>query len=477
MATITGLSTGSINVTSVVSQIMAAEQKPLNNLTTKQTSYNTQLSAYSTVKSNLSTLKSAMQSLLTTSGFKAYSVALSDPTVLSASAASNAVSGNYNLEVSSLAQSQQLIADGQADSKAAIGTGASTTLSFNFGTISYDPNNGGAYDTTTGKYTNASFISNGSTVKTVTIDSSNNTLEGIRDAINNANIGVTATIINDGSGTPYRLALGSGTSGASNAMSISVSGDSAISNLLSNDPTGTQNLTQTMEAKNANLKVNGVAISKSSNIVSDAIQGVTLTLNKVTTSPVNVAVSKNTSSITDAANSFISAYNTLYSSLKSLSAYKTTSSSGGALSGDGTINQLLGEMRTIVGDTYSGTDSTFTTLASVGITTSPGVGLVLDSTKFGTAVTNDLNGLTNLFTSSSGFATRLSNWAKSSLNVTVNTRTSNINDALTNVGKKITAEQARLNSLQNKYTTQFSNLNAVLSQMSSESSFITQNLG
>jgi len=275
MAAITGITAGAVDVNSIVTQLMAVAHKPIDNLNTKSASYQTQLSVFGGVKSSLSSFESAVKNLTGTGSFQAFTVNSSDTSTLTASAGATAVPGNYAIEVSSLAQSQQLIAAGQASSTAAIGSGASTTLNFDFGTISYDPLNGGSLNTTTGQYTGASFSSNGGGVKSVTIDSTNNTLTGIRDAVNNANIGVNATIVNDGGTTPYRLAFSSASSGISNSMSISVTGDAAIGSLLSNDPTGTQNLAQTMEAKNANLKVNGVAITKSSNTVTDAIQGVT----------------------------------------------------------------------------------------------------------------------------------------------------------------------------------------------------------
>lgn len=467
MASVSGVTSGALDVTSIVSQLMAVERQPIDKLSKKSASFQTQLSVFGSVKSSVASFQAAVQKLKGSGGFQAYKVNVGDAAVLSAAAGTNATSGNYSIEVSSLAQSQQLVAAGQTSATTAIGSGSTTTINFDFGTIS-----GGTFDTNSGTYSGASFANNGGGTKTVTIDSSNNTLEGIRDAINQANIGVNATIINDGSGTPYRLALSSTAAGASNSMSISVSGDAAIGGLLNHDPMGTQNLSQTVTAQNANLKVNGVAITKTSNTVTDAIQGVTLNLNKVTASPTNLGVTKDTTAISSAANSFVSAYNDLVNSLKSMSAYKTSTTSGGSLAGDPAIRQMLDELRGIMGGTVSG--GAYTMLSDVGFNTKPGTGLVLDSAKFDAAVSNNLTDLSNLFISNEGFATKLDAWAQSSLNVTINTRTTNINQAISDIAKQVDNLEVRMDSIKKRYTAQFTNLNVLLARLSSEQSYVSK---
>ena len=473
MPAIAGLTAGRVDVNSVVTQLMAVERRPIDTLNRKSSSYQTQLSVFSGIKSSISTFQSAVQKLKSTGSFQAFTANSADITTLTANAGSTAVVGNYAIEVSSLAQSQQLIATGQTSSTAPIGTGASTTLNFDFGTISVPPT--GSFDSNTGLYTGANFATNGSGVKSVTIDNTNNTLEGIRDAINKANIGVNATIINDGGASPYRLSISSAASGVSNSLSISVAGDTAIGSLLSYDPAGAQNLSQTLAAQNANLKVNGVAVTKTSNTVTDAIQGVTLNLNKVTTAPTSLAINKDTAAISAAANSLVTAYNDLNNTLKSVSAYKTATSSGGSLAGDPAIRQMISELRDILGGTVAG--GSYTTLANVGINTRPGVGLALDSTTFNAAVAGNLADLSNLFASTDGYATKLDAWAKASLNVTVNNRTGNITQNISDIAKQVDSQEARMTSLRKRYTTQFTNLNNILANLGSTQQFLTQNLG
>ncbi|MEQ1743744.1 MAG: flagellar filament capping protein FliD, partial [Candidatus Nitrotoga sp.] len=292
----------------------------------------------------------------------------------------------------SLAQSQKLVAAGQTSSTAAIGTGAATTVTFDFGSIS-----GGTFSALTGAYTGAAFTSNGNATKSINIDSTNNSLQGIRDAINSLKMGVTATIINDGSGTPYRLALSSDSSGASNSLKISVAGDTAISDLLANDPAGVQHLAETVTAQNANLKVNGVTVSKSSNIVSDVIPGVTLTLNKITASSASLTIARDTTTISNSISGFVKAYNELSSALTTISAYNPATKTGALLQGDSTVRTLQSQLRVALSTAIAGTSGALTTLSQVGVSFQKDGSLALDSTKLNNAISNNFNDIAGLF--------------------------------------------------------------------------------
>jgi len=197
-----------------------------------------------------------------------------------------------------------------------------------------------------------------------------------------------------------------------------------------------------------------------------------LSLSKVTTSPVSMSVSKDTSAISSAANSFVSAYNDLMNGLKSMSAYKTSTSSAGSLAGDPAVRQMIDELRGIMSGTVAG--GAYTMLSDVGFNSKPGTGLVLDTTKFDAAVSNNLADLSNLFISDSGFATKLDAWAKSTLNVTITSRTANINTAISNIAKEVDRLEVRMDSIKKRYTAQFTNLNVILARMSSEQSYVSK---
>ena len=466
MATTSAISSSStLDVPSLVAQLMTVERQPIDDLNARISTEQTKISSIGTLKSLAAGLQLSLKTL--SSSLESFSAVSSSSSALSASAISTAVPGSYSVSVSGLAQSQNLVSAGQTSSTSTIGDGTTTTISFDFGTIS-----GGTL--TNGVYSGASFTSGG-TIKTVTIDSTNNTLQGISKAINDANIGVTATIINDGSGTPYRLALTSNDTGVSHSMKITTSGgDGTIDSMLAYDPAGTQNLNQTLEARNAEFTVNGIAISKDSNTVIDAIQGVTLKLDSITTSPVTVTVAHDTDAIVTAAKDFVDAYNALTSQLKSRSAYGSDGKAGGALAGDGTLRLMLSQLHGIFTTAASG--GTLSYLSQAGITTGADGSLTVDSTKMKSAMGSNYSDFVHLFSSGTGFATRLETWSDSVLATggMLDTRTRTLNDTIGRYNSKIDDLEVRMTTMRKYYTIQFSTLNTLLANMNSMSAYLSQ---
>jgi len=391
MATTSAAGSSGLDVASIVSQLMTVEQRPLTALATKEAGLQAKISAYGSIKGALSGFQGALSGLSSASSFQALTASSSDSAMLTASTASTAALGTYAINVTSLAQSQKLVALGQASQTAAIGLGGATTLTFDFGTIAGGTLAGGTY-------TGSTYTSNGNGTQTVTIDATNNSLQGIRDAINAAKIGVTATIINDGGASPYRLALSSSVNGVSNSVKITVAGDAALSTLLAHDPANNlgQNLSETMTAQNANFTVNGVAVSKTSNSVSDVIQGVTVNLLKTTTAPVSLTVAQNTAAISTAISGFVKAYNELHTALKSVSSYDPATKRGAILQGDFAVRTVETQMRGMLNTAVGGAGA-LTTLAQVGVTFQKDGSLALDSTKLNTAITNNFGDIAALF--------------------------------------------------------------------------------
>jgi flagellar hook-associated protein 2 len=463
---ITSTGGGSLDVSAIVEALMKIERRPLEQLDAREKTYNARISAYGTIKSLFATLQTAAAALGSSSGskFSAFKVTSSDTTALTATAGSTAAAATYAVNVTSLARAQSLVAAGQASKTAAISDGTATTITFDFGTIS-----GGTL--TNGIYTGATFTSNGSGTQNVVIDGTNNTLEGIRDAINAADVGVTASIVNDGSGTPYRLVLASDNSGVTNSVKITTSGgDGTINTLLGYNPQGTQNLTQSVAAQNAVFTVNNVSIGKSSNSVTDAIEGVTLNLLDETTDPVSLTVARDTTAITDAVAAFVKAYNEVMSGMKNASKYK----SGSSLEGDATLRSLQLQMRELANG--SATGGTLAKLYEVGVTFTSDGKMQLDSAKLNSALAADFDDVANLFTSASGFATQFEAFATSSLSAggTIDSRISIIQGEITRLGSERFTLEARLKSLEARYRTQFSNLNVLLGSMDQTSSYLAQ---
>lgn len=408
-----------LNVDSIVSQLMNVEKAPLTKLATKEATQQSKLSAFGTLKSALSQFQSAVKNLSDASKFSAMKASVGDSSVATVSATADAQSGNYSLKVTQLAQAQKLAANGVTSQTTAIGKGV---ISIDFGTIS-----GGTYDATSGKYTGASFTSNGKGVKTITIDDTNNSLAGIRDAINAAGMGVTAKIVNDGGASPYRLTLTNDQTGLATSMKISVAdsgGGTGLSSLLNHDPAGAQGLTQTQTAKNAEFTLDGVAISKPSNTVSDAIEGVTLNLLKVsestssggttTSASTNVSVARDTASVTAAINSFVTAYNAVTKNLSDAQAYDSKTKTAATLNGESVVRTAQTQIRSIMSAPVAGGASALRTLADAGVTVGKDGVMSVDSTKLNKALDKNFRDIAGLFATVGNASDPLSSYSTSS---------------------------------------------------------------
>jgi flagellar hook-associated protein 2 len=383
-----GIGSG-LDVNSIVSSLMAVEQKPLTAITKQKTEYQSEISAYGTLKSGLSTFQTAVSALSSVSKFNAQTVTSGSPNVFTATTDGAATLGSYAVTVSQLAKSQKLAISGFTNPTDVVGTG---TLTISFGTYAVVGN---------------TFTPNAAKSDlNLTIDSSNNTLSGVRDAINAANSSVSATIINDG--TSNHLVITSKDTGEVNSLKIAVvdSGDGNNTDTLglsrlAFDPTATagsgKNMTQKQTAQNAILDIDGIAIVKASNIVTDAISGVTMNL--LTTSggsSVNLGIASNKDKVKESITAFVDAYNKLDTTLRSLTKYDETGKASGALLGDATARSVINQLKSVMTKTIT-TGTSLTTLSQVGVAFQRDGKLALDSTKLDAAVASNFSDIANLF--------------------------------------------------------------------------------
>ncbi|BCM25484.1 flagellar filament capping protein FliD [Methyloradius palustris] len=384
-------SASGLDVNSIVSALVNADKGTLNNLTAQKTAYNSKLSAIGTLKSALATYQTAMSGLTSASKFNAQVVTAGDTSVFTATASGSASVSNYAITVSQLAQPQKIALAGFANTTDVVGTG---TLNISFGSYASGTN---------------TFTSNTSKPGvSITIDSSNNTLAGVRDAINAANAGVTATIVNDGSASGNRLVITSKDSGLENTIKISVADTSDGSNTdasglsqLAYDPTATsgagKNLSEMQAAKNALLNIDGIAVSKSSNTITDAIDGVTLNLLKTSSGvPVSLSVSNDSTTVQASVTAFVNAYNALDKTIRGLTSYDATTQVAGLLLGDSTVNNIASQLKASVTQSL-GTD-TLSSLSQIGVAFQRDGSLAVDSTKLQSAITNNFGSISALFT-------------------------------------------------------------------------------
>lgn len=474
MATISSPGVGSnLDVKSIVSQLMQVEQQPLQLLDTKEASYQAKLSAFGSLKSGLSTLQTAASKLNLSSTFLGNKASVADASVLSANVTGTAVAGDYNIEVQSLAKAQKLVSTaGYATADTAVGQG---TLSISLGSYS----DAGSPPVS---FTQKS----GTTPVSITIDSSNNTLAGIRDAINNAGAGVSASIINDG--TSYRLALTSTSTGTANSVKITAteSGGAGLAQLAYDGSAGgVSNMTQNVAAKDAVIKVDGVTVTKSSNTITDAIQGVTLNLAKETGTGVTtkLTLTRDTDSIVSAIQDFVTAYNGVNKQIADATAYDSSTGKGSVLLGDSTARTVQTQLRSALSNIVSGAQSGLTTLSSIGISFQNDGSLSIDTTKLNNVLADPSNDVKKLFVKSDdgtiGYGSRINTLVSNFIfgsDAVLNGRIDSLNSSIKDIGNQRTQENARLSDVQARYTAQFSNLDTLISSMTQTQTYLTQQL-
>lgn len=388
MASVSAPGSGSgLDINGIITQLMAAERQPATQrLDNREAVLQTKISAFGNLKSALSTFRGALSGLTNTSAFTNVKASGSDSSLFTVSATSSAQAGNYNVKVEKLAQAQSLATavNSSIDPKlTAVGTG---TLTLRLGT--YD-SGGNTFTPNPDK-----------TATTITIDATNNTLTGIRDAINKANTGVTAGIVNN------RLTLNAPT-GAANSLQISVSDNDGVNtdtnglSFLAYDPTQTagagKNMLETASAQDALININGLQISNASNSISNVIEGVTLDLkaadiNKTAT----LSVAKDSSAVSSAISGFVKAYNDLAGAMKSLTAYNAQTGAKGDLVGDSVTRSIAGQVRSLIGKTVNGASDTLHTFADIGVGFQRDGTLQLDSAKLKKALDADPEGVIGL---------------------------------------------------------------------------------
>lgn len=470
MATISSLGVGAnLDLASLLTQLQTAESQPLVALQAKAKSYTTKLTAYGSIQSALGTLQTAAQKLGDPTLFQSVTGTPTVSGILSASATDASAAGNYTIDVQQLAQAQTVVSAGQVDTKTAIGNGK---ITIDFGAIT-----GGTLDPATGKYTGATFTADaGQPAKSITIDPTNNTLEGIRNAINGAQAGVTATIVSDGSGAPNRLVLTSSATGEKSSMRISVDGDAALQNLLNNDPAGTQNLKQTAAAQNAKLNVNGIDVVSATNTVKEAIQGATLTL--VNTGKTGLSMKENTAGAKTAINDFVKAYNSLQSTAKSLTAYDADTNTAAALVGDTTLRNLQTRIRQALTTPQAGGANDMKVLTEIGVSFQKDGTLAVDTDKLDKALANNLKGVAKLFSSASGskdgYGKQIDALVTDLNTGALKVASDGVTSTIKQLDEQYDAMQLRVDATVDRYRKQFNQLDVLINSMNNTKNYLTQ---
>ncbi|MGA9798832.1 MAG: flagellar filament capping protein FliD [Terriglobales bacterium] len=360
-----GSSSSGIDVNAAVAQAIAAESAPEQIWQQQQSTLQTQTTALNQINGLVSTLEDSLNTLQDPTGALASETATSSQSnIVTASAGAGAANGNHVVVVNNLASTGSWYSDSVANS--------STPLA------------AGSFDLQVGS----------GPVTTITVGNGVNTLDDLASNINSQNLGVTASVVNDASGS--RLALLSTSSGSA--------ADFTISNV-----TGL-GFTRAAQGKNASLTVDGIPISSASNTVTGAVTGLTFSLDSAApNTEVNITVTNDSSQISQAISNFVTAYNAAINSVNSQFVYDQTSGTSGPLAGDSTVRNLQSTLLGITG--YTAGSGDISTLGGIGISVNDDGTLSLDSATLNSAIQNDFSSVQSFLqgTASNGFASNLVN--------------------------------------------------------------------
>lgn len=377
MANISSLGIGSGVLTSeLVDQLVQAERAPTENRLAQKTERTQALiSAYGTLRSAVTELRLPMRQLSAPDNLKAFSATSSNEDVAVSVDSSKANRGTYSVDVTSLASAQALASrDVFADrDKTSVGQGTMT-------------------------------LSVGDNTTNIVIDSSNDTLQGLANAINDSDAGVSAGVIDTGSG--FQLVLSADETGTANAVSISVSGDSAGTDTdaqgLSRFAFNTSmdagaGLNETIAASDAVMSINGVEVTRSTNSFENVIDGLTFDLTATGTS--TVKVEQDLGAVADRVQGFVEKFNGLQETIDALAGFNAESGSGSLLTGDSVIRGIQNQLRQVLTRVVPGLeDASVRSLADVGITTNFETGsLEFDREKFMAQLKANPDDVTALF--------------------------------------------------------------------------------
>lgn len=453
MATVSSIGMSGLPLEDLLNSLRKTENNALVLIENRKTATESKISAYGKLQEAVAALQTASKAVADKSDAFGALKTDSNSDAFSATPSNKAIPGQYSIQIDSLARAQTLVAAGQADRTTAIGAGGSIDIT----------------------------LANGTT-HTLDMTGKDTSLNGLLSAINaDPDIGVNATLVNDGSGTPYRLLLTARDTGTEASIAkIEVTGNTDLQNTIGFDKAVGGDTTNFSEqaATNAKLFINGIEINSQTNTIKDAVDGVELTLSKTTTAPSTLTFTRDSEAATKAVNEFVKAYNSLQDTIKTLTQYDTEGQKGSALTGDSLARRVQSELRGAINSTI-GSGTTLRSLSEIGITTDPQTGqLTVNDKKLSEALTNNPNDVTSMFTGATGVGKLMNeaterftsggglfSIAKDGLDRTLRTITKQYND---------TAD--RIDQRMETYRQQFVKLDTMVVQMNSISSYLSQQL-
>lgn len=451
MASITSMGLGSgLDISSLVAQLVEAEGAPVSaRLDRREAETTAELSALGTLKSALSSLQTSLEKLDEASDFGSLKAVSRNEELFTATAGTGAAAGSYQLEVLRLAQQHKMASD-TFESSQVFGGNVGDEL--------------------------AVTVDGGS----MTLDlSAGMTLEGIRDAINSAedNPGVTASLISVDDGHQV-LTITSNETGSAHQVQVTetLAGGPSLSFDTANlDADGV--LLADLAELDAAVRLDGVEITRSTSQIADVIEGVTINLLQAQPGTrATLSVELDRESVSSAISQFVGQYNGMLGALDSVAGYKGEGATQPALFGDAMTRTIGNRLREGLGGSVAGLEGAFSTLAEIGITFDEAGKLVLDQEALDNAISEDPDGITQLFSAEQGFAASLSAFLDPYLESDglFESRTDGLEARLDSIDEARDRLDRRLANLEERYIQQYTAMDILVGELMATSDFLTQ---
>ncbi|MBT5470628.1 MAG: flagellar filament capping protein FliD [Nitrospina sp.] len=353
----------------IIDNLITLQRQPITIVEAKRALEEAKLLSFQDLKDRLQNFKSVVNTLNTESRFLStlgeFSNNSSTDTnkVATLTTSSSATSGTFSLVVNNLARETKLLSTGFASTSTEIGQG---TLSITVGT----------------------------TTTNITIDETNNTVDGLRLAINNSGLSVNANFLNDGSATdPVKLVISGTQTGEDNAVTASVT-----NTLFGFGQETPVSFTETQAAQNASFVLDGVAVTKGNNTVTDVITGTTLQLESAGSGLITLSPDEDT--IKEKIQNYVDGFNEIMAHLNSELSLTESTGETGVLFANFTVQNLQQTLRENITDQIIGVTGDFNYLSQIGIRTQSDGTLTVDDGALSTAIASDIGNVTQLFSSS-----------------------------------------------------------------------------
>ncbi len=453
MATVTFSGIGSgIDFDTIRDAIIAQRTVPISRMQAKVSNYSSRIDALKQLNASVASLATAAENLTNRDLGTGRSAVSGDATVAVATATDKAALGNFSLNVTRLATTLSQATRSYAAKSSPVLADGATTATFELRKGDVVP---------------------GIEVK---IDETNNTLEGLRDAINSKNAGVTASIVDlKGDGTQQQLVLTSketGVTGSVELVETSATGTGADLNLRTlNPPDGD------LAKLDAEFSVGGLTLTRSSNTISDAVEGLNFTLKKAGTSSFNITQSND---VENKLKAFVNAYNSVQDFVAGQYQKDSKDRPTGVLAGDATFKNIQRQLKNVLNEANNENGGKFTSLSQIGITTTDDGHLTFDSAAYNEVSKNDSEDIRALLfgktAAQTGVFQNLETVAKGlsdSVTGSVQTSINGYQSSVKSINDSITNRLADIGRLRDSLTRKFSAADAAIGQLNSQQTSLT----